>query len=458
MKQLIIILMLVVSYGSYGQSSFGLQEAVLYAKEASADRQLALLEVETADARITEFKSIGLPQISAGVDYTYYFYTPVNPIDDFISPVVYNALVTEFPNEVEFPQDPFETFEFSFFTRNNLTARVDGSMLLFDGSYLTGLRAAKLFKELRKKKIDIAEEEITATVTKAYMNVLIVEENKKMLAKNLSSIKTSLKEAQAYYDNGFIEQLEVKRLTLSQETIESELSKIEQLISINKELLKFQMSYPMQEEIILTEDLDAIVNIMRIEDLDLEAAIDYTKKAQYLEIEMGDELNDLNIERLKKGYLPSVLARAGANESLQRNNLFDSQESNWLPTLFLGLSVNVPITDGKLKSSQIQQAEIESDRIALQKQKFERGIDIQVKTTRLQYNAAKESLTNAKRLLELNEEVYDITKIKFREGVGSSIEVTQAENALVSAQAEYITALYQLLITKTDLDITLGNL
>ena len=83
---------------------------------------------------------------------------------------------------------------------------------------------------------------------------------------------------------------------------------------------------------------------------------------------------------------------------------------------------------------------------------------MQVQTARLQYISAKESLTNARKILALNEEIYETTKIKFKEGVGSSLEVTQAENGLFAAQSEYINSLYQLLITKTDLDIALGQL
>ncbi len=458
MKIYLIIILIISSLSAYSQSAYNLKEAVDYAIENSNSTKLAKLEVQTASSQIDEYKSIGLPQVNAGIDYTYYIYTPASPVEDFITPVVYGALVTEFPGEVEFPEGPLQSFEFSPFTRNNLTARVDASMLLFDGSYLTGLKAARLFKELRTKKVDLAKEDITAIVTKAYINVLITEENKKILEKNMGSVLSSLKEAKAYYENGFIEQLEVKRLNLSKERLDSEISKIDQVIAINKELLKFQMAYPLNEELTLTEDLQAIIDKMSIENIDLAQAINYENHALYSEIEMGQELNQLNIERLNRGYLPSLRARANASESIQRNKLFDGNENGLIPTLSVGLSLNVPITDGKLKSSQKQQAEIEAYRIEIQKREFERGIDMQVQTARLQYISAKESLTSARKLLALNEEVHETTKIKFKEGVGSSLEVTQAESGLYTAQSEYVNSLYQLLITKTDLDIALGQL
>ena len=451
------ILILCVTQG-LSQNQFTLDEAIEYALSKSSDMKLAAMDVREAESKIKEFRSIGLPQVNAGVDYNYYIYAPVNPVPDFITPAIYGVLEQEFPNEVSAPMTDPEIFEFSFFTKHNLSAKVDASMLLFDGSYLVGLRAAKLYKELTAKSAAVKEEEIIAKVTKAYMNILIMDENKKTLEKNQSSINQSLTEAQAYYDNGFIEQLEVSRISLSQETVSAEIEKINQAIIISKDLLKFQMNYPLDQTISLTEDLMTLVEKMSIEEVQMTEEIDYTKKAQYDQILMGRELNALNLERIKKGYLPSLSARAGVTESLQRNKLFDNEEIGWLPTVYAGLAMNIPIVDGQRKKSLIEQAEIELDRNELQQREFERVIQMEVYQARNTFKNAKKSLENKKRILEVNEDIYNKTTIKFREGVGSSIEVIQAENGLFAAQSEYISALYDLLITKTDLDLALGNL
>jgi outer membrane protein TolC len=83
---------------------------------------------------------------------------------------------------------------------------------------------------------------------------------------------------------------------------------------------------------------------------------------------------------------------------------------------------------------------------------------MQVKTSRLKYINAKKTLNNRLNSLAIIEDIYNKTQIKFKEGVGSSIELTQAESQLFDAQASYINALYDLLISKTDLDIALGNI
>ncbi len=458
MSRILISIFTVFSVALTAQSSFNLEEAIDYAIKHSCEMQISQLDQADAEARITEFKATGLPQVNGGIDYNYYFFTPAVPVEDFISPAVYGILENEFPGEVVSPPGPPTFQEFSFFTKHNLTAQVTASMLLFDGSYLTGVKAAKLYKDLTTKRKDVIEEEVKTAVTKAYMNILIAEENKNTLETNLSTIEKSLKEAEAYYENGFIERLEVTRIDLSKETLQAEITKVDQLINISKNLLKFQMAYPLSNPIELTEDLETLVNIFNAESDLSDIEIDFSKKAQFRQIEMGQELNELNIERLKKGYLPNVVARAGVSEALQRNNLFGENEAGWIPTVYAGLAINVPITDGKRKQGMIQQAEIEQRKTQIQKEEYQRSIAMQVETARLQHANAKTSLANNKRILEVTQDIYGTTLIKFGEGVGSSLEVTQAESDLHQAQSAYINSLYDLLITKIDLDIALGEL
>ena len=60
--------------------------------------------------------------------------------------------------------------------------------------------------------------------------------------------------------------------------------------------------------------------------------------------------------------------------------------------------------------------------------------------------------------MRLAEDIYRVTQIKFKEGVGSSVEVSQAESELYSSQTNYTSAVYDLIVAKTELNSALGNL
>lgn len=315
-----------------------------------------------------------------------------------------------------------------------------------------------MYKGLTRKAVHITKEELRANVTKAYMNILISEENKKTLANNLGNIEKVLKETQAYYDAGLVEKLDVSRIELSFENVKTEYEKLDQFIDISYNLLKFQMNYPLYQELSLSEDLTIMVDQFKITDIDLSSPVDYNERAMYDYLNSSIELNELNIQRLRRGYLPNLKAKANYNQLLQRDDLFDSNELGFIPQSSVSLGINIPIYDGARKKGQIQQAQVDLERVELQKSEFERAMNMQVQNARLQYMNASKTLENREKSLEIVEDIYNKTSIKFSEGIGSSIELIQAEQLLFEAQGNYINALYDLLISKTDLDIALGNI
>lgn len=441
---------------SIAQQSFTLDEAIAYGLENQNSIRMNDLEIANSESEIKEVKAIGMPQINGAVDYSYYFYVPKQPVEDFISPAVYQILAAEgLPTTT---QGPTETFEFSFVQPQQFNVGVSANMLVFDGSYIYAIKGAKLYRELIKKQKDATIEQVKASITKAYTSILIAEENKKTLSDNIITLDKSLKEVTAMYDAGFMESLDVDRLKLSYDNLNIQLQNIEGLINLSKNLLKFQMGYPLDNDITLSENINELILKFDAETDVANLTIDPSLRPEFQLLNTTQELNGLNLKRYKAGYLPNVGAFASFQESLQRTNLFDGEQTGFLPTGVLGLKINVPIYDGGEKSAKIQKVKLDIEKVDLQKEEFTRGMALQAKNAQVAMSNAKRNLTNRQKALETTQSIYDRTKIKFTEGVGSSVEVTQAENTLYQAQAEVISAMYDLLTAKVDLDITLGKL
>ena len=209
----------------------------------------------------------------------------------------------------------------------------------------------------------------------------------------------------------------------------------------------------------LAETIDELIIKFGASDVNTdEIIVDPSKRAEYQVLNTNEELNHLDLKRNKAGYYPSVGAFASFQQSLQRSNLFDGEQTGFLPTGLLGFNIAVPIYDGGEKSAKIQKVKLNLEKIGLQKTEFTRAMTLQVRNSQVALNNAKRNFENRKKALDMTRSIFDRTKIKFREGVGSSVEVTQAESALYQAQAEYISALYDVLESKVDLDIALGEL
>lgn len=457
MERTIIFLFLLLSYFSNGQQSFTLEEAVAYGLENQNALKINDIEVISADEEINEFRSIGLPKVKGGIDYNYYYYIPKQPVEDFISPAVYGILAAEgLPTTT---QGPPEVFEFTFVQPQQLNLGLSANMQVFDGAYLYGLKGAKLYRELIKKQKNASIEEVKANITKAYLSILIAKENEKTLSDNISTIEKSLNEVKAMYEAGFMESLDVDRLQLSYENLNTQLENVYGLIELSYNLLKFQMGYPIDGQIQLSETIEELIVKFEADKLDdLNIEVNPERRVEFQLLNATQDLNNIDLKRYKAGYYPTVGAFASFQESLQRTNLFDGEQTGFLPTGLLGFNISVPIYDGGEKSAKIQKAKLNIDKTNLQKSEFTRAMTMQVRNSQVALNNANRNLKNRKRALEMTQSIFDRTKIKFTEGVGSSVEVTQAESSLYQAQAEYISALYDVLQSKVDLDIALGQL
>lgn len=446
-----------VTLEAQGKVDYSLSEAIEYAMENHNALKADLLSEQDAHYQVKEYTAFGLPQIESGVNYNYFFSVPTTPVEDFISPAIYSVLFAEqviAPRELGQP----DVFDFTFNRKHNLNAFVEMNALLFDGSYIQGLKAAKLFKQMTNKQINVTKKDIKGQVTKAYYSVLVAEKNLEILAFNIQNLEKSLKETQAFYDNGFVEQLDVDRLNLSYETLKTEYEKLEKLILVSKNVLKYQMGYPVLQPINTVDDLEDVLASIVMEDMMLADTFDYSMRPEYEILNMAIDLDKVDLKRINQGKLPRLKAFANFTESIQRDKLLDGSESSPIPSGYVGLGLKLPIWDGNERSAQAQRVKIRMDQNYLKMEEFERGMELQVLNSKISFFNAKKSLVNAQKLMQLNNEIYRKTQIKFKEGVGSSVEVYQAESLLYSAQSQYISALYDLIIAKSDFDIAVGNI
>jgi len=304
MKNLLLILVLASAvFQMQGQDQFSLEQAVAYGLTHHNEMKMNDLDYLSAEQTIKEFKSIAMPKVNGGVDYSYYLAVPQQPVEDFIGPAIYGVL---FQEEVIPARDlgAPETFELAFVQPNVLTASLGANVQLFDGGYLYGLKAAKTYRELVRKERKQTEQSIIANVTKAYMAILIAEKNKEVVSQNISVLEKSLSDIKAIYENGLAESLDVDRIQLSLETLQTQVINLDQLIQLSYNLLKFQMNYPIDQIISVSDNLETMVDKITVEEINLNEPVDVSNRAEFGVIEMGQQLNEIDYKRIKAGYLP----------------------------------------------------------------------------------------------------------------------------------------------------------
>lgn len=430
---------------------FNLEQAITYAQDNHPDIKLKRLQIEDAQQRVKETAAVGLPQVNGELEYQYFIEKPRQIAPDFLTPAVYNILFNEGLIQ-PFPLD-IGNQEFTFAQNHNLTPRINLSSLIFDGSYIVGLRASKAYRSLVQKDLNIALSTVRKNVIDGYLPILILDANLKNLDLNILNLEVLLKETQAIYDEGFAELLDVERLKLSLSNLKSEKDNLERQRAVTLNALKMQMGFPMEKEIEISDSINDVLTRSKGDELLAStASVESRPEIEYLNTTL--DLNELNIQLNKAAYLPSVSAYV----SYQNTYLGDKfSDGTWLPTSVFGANVSIPIFAGFGRKAKVARAKIDLEEVKIQREQALDGFKLELSNAKTNYMNAKKRLESRKENLDLAQRIFDTTKIKYREGVGSSIEVSTAEQSVYQSQQYYYQAVFELLQAESNLAKALGQ-
>ena len=379
---------------------------------------------------------IGLPQLSGNATFQDFLKIPTSLL----------------PGEVF--GEPGKQIPVQFGVKYNSSVGLELSQLLFDGTYLVGLKASRTYKELSIKNSSRTRIETAVSVTKAYYAILVSNEQLSLLDANLNRLKKSLNDTKELFKNGFVEKIDVDRLSVLNNNLITERENVIRLLALNVNLLKFQMGMTIGSELTLTDKI-ADVNIDKSPILKNDTI--HVKRIEYSLLQTQKKLNELDIKRYKSQFLPSLVAFGSTSSSFQDKS-FSDLYSQRFPSTVIGLKLSVPIISGGQKTYQLRNAKLVAIKTQNELYNLENAINLEVNQAQTIYQNGQQSLENQKRNMELAKEVLRVTKVKYEQGVGSSIEVTTAETSLKEAQNNYINALYDMLINKVNLDKALGNI
>jgi outer membrane protein len=416
--------------------TFTLPQAIEYAFKNQAAVLNAQLDEQIAKNTVKQTTGIGLPQVSGSFSFQDFLKLPTSllPGDFFGQPG------TQVPVQ--------------FGVKYQSALGLEASQLLFDGSYLVGLQAAKTYKELSIRNSKRTKIETAVAVSKAYYSVLVSNEQLGLLDANLVRLHKSLHDIEAYYKNGLVEKVDVDRLHVLTNNLETERENVVRLLALNTNLLKFQMGMPIETNLTLN---DSIKELSLTADVLVADSLAYKNRVEFTLGQTQKKLNELNLKRYKSEFLPSIVAFGSTSNSYQ-NNSFSQLYSNYYPTSLVGLKLSLPLISGGQRIYKIKNARLEVQKSANDLANLQNGINLEINQAKTNFLNGLQSLENQKRNMELSKEVLRVSKVKYEQGVGSSLEVTAAETSLKESQNNYINALYESLINKVNLDRALGRI
>lgn len=413
-----------------------LKEAQLYAVTNNKMVLTAKSDVKAAKTAIWETISSALPEVSATGSFTDNLKIATTLIDG------------------TFFGQPGEMVPIKFGTQFNSSASIQASMLLFNAPLFVGIETTKLAQKLSEQNLAKSELETKESVSTAYFLILVSEKSLQILDANITNLNETLKSTKAMFSAGMAESTDVDQMISNVTMVENSRSSLLRTIELNYNLLRFQLGVPADTKISLSETLETLTKEINIEAL-LSQNFDHTKNINFQLTEAQEQMSSLGLKSQKAAVLPTLAGFYSYGTNGQGSTIPDLR---WFQNSMTGLQLSVPIFASGQRYYKIKKAQIYLEKARTAKEMVAEQLLLQEKQLRynlvnanLQYKSQKDNVAVSKR-------VYASMENKFKQGMASSLDLTQANSLFLQAENNYISALMNLLQTKLALDKLLNNL
>ena len=419
---------------------FTLEQAVDFALDSNYTAINARRDIAIAIKKKWETTAAGLPQLDGSISYQNNLKQPT----------------TLLPGEIG-GGDPGTFVPVTFGTKENASATATLTQLIFDGSYLVGLQAAKTFLDYSYNAEEKTQLEVRRGVINAYGSVLLSKELVDIFELNKTNLEKNLTETKAFYENGFTEEESVEQLEITLINLTTQLKNSKRTLVIAQQMFNLAIGIDVESDVEMIDNLDSLtqqnINLAFLEEnINIEDNIDYKIASNF------NEQRVLELKLEKSYSIPNL--SAFVNYGTQANSetfTFLSNDQKWYQSSLLGVSMNIPIISSGLRSARTQQARIALEQAETNLTETYQNVLLEINTAKNNYRFAIEVYNDNKKNLDLSERVEKKNQIKFLEGLATSFDLRNAQIQLYTAQQIYIESMLRVITTKADLETVLNT-
>ena len=430
-----------------------LTDAIEFAYENNVNVTNAELEIRKAKWKVWETTAIGLPQVNGSAEFQDFPDIPTQLMPNFLMPVIVGVNTQYFGlMPVQPLPDDSGKIPVQFGSKYNLDYGISISQLIFSGEYIVGLQAARTFKLISEQNYEKAKIELKSNVEQAYFLALIAGQSREILEQSYENIKKLASDNEKMAEQGIINQTQADQIKILELNLKNQISSIKRQEQLAYLMLKFQMGMTPQDSLVLTDSLEFIK-----QNLDLKVLAGGFDTQNNINMQLMNtqvKLKYLDLRRAESKTLPQIAAFYSYSNKAMRDtfDFFDTSNDEWFKTTVWGLKLSVPIFSSGQRASVIQQKKIEVMEAENQRNMLSQSLNLQFEQAKSDYLNALDNLYNQEQNMKLSEKIYKNTQISFREGTASSMDLTQAQNQYLQAEASYYQALMNALKAKTSLE------
>lgn len=391
----------------------------------------SVIDQEITDRTIRSALAAWYPQIGAGYNMFHYLKLPVTLIPDATTgerrPVALGA-------------------------QNTSTVSLSLTQSVFNRDVLLASRTADAYRTQAIQRTTSNKIDVVVDVSKAFYDVILTQRQVDILAEDITRLQRSLQDATNQYKSGIVDRTDPQRATIALNNTRAQQKQYRDLIGAKVQTLKQLMGYPPNSPLKLTYDTLQLANEVL---LDTTLLVNPQSRVEYQLLQTQGRLLEANVRYNRWAYLPTVNANANYN-LLYQNNAFGQLYTQTFPNSLIGLSVALPIFQGGRRIQQTKIAELQVQRLNWDLVALTSAVDAEYAQALANYKGNLANYLALRENQQLAEDVYRVINLQYRSGVKTYLDVTIAEADLRTARLNVFNALYQVLISKLDVQRALG--
>lgn len=330
------------------------------------------------------------------------------------------------------------------------------TMPIYTGGQLEGaIKAADLAMNANELGLELCKQQVKAATMSAYYQALQAKNQIKVAQDSVNTLTEHLKNVNAQYTVGTVAKSDVLGTQVQMANAEQNLINANNSYDVAIASLNNVMGLPTDTELNLTDSLDYNVYEIPLEEC---TAYARSNRPDVLMADYQVAIAEAGVQQAKAGYMPKVSAQA--SKSWAGEDPFGSEETdkryaqnnNWTA----GVVVSWDIWDNNVTQSKVNQSKAAVAKAEAAAENTRQSGDLEVRTAYLNLKAAEKSINTTQVAVDKAQEDYKIAQVRYAAGVGTNLDVMDAEEKLAQAQTNYYTALYNYNSSKAALDKAMG--
>jgi len=331
---------------------------------------------------------------------------------------------------------------------------LQASQVIYNNDVLQAAKAAKYSRQYYKENILSSQINVVSDVSKAFFDVLLSQKQLDILNEDITRLQRSLKDAYNRYQAGVSDKIDYKQATISLNNSIASRKQTAEAIKSKLAYLKQIMGISAGHNLVLSYDSTRYEQEANI---DTNQQLDVNNRIEYRLLKTQRNLQVVNVNYYKYGFLPSLSA-VGSYNWIYLSDKFSNLYNTSYPSAYAGLSLALPIFQGGKRLQNLSKARLQTTRTDLDIENSANTINTEYVQAIASYKSNYTSWQLIKQNVDLAKDVYKVVSLQYREGIKTYLDVIVAQSDLRTAELNYYNALFQLLSSKIDLEKSLGIL